>query len=155
MLRIFALLLLSGLFFPYASAQSSPGQRLTVQELEASDARILQESTELESFSQHLSALKAAFTDQNASRLIAYQSYLFNEMRNEVDQMREKAAGTTSFKAAPSSAIFLDKMTALFASFEEYSFERANPESAALHFIKLDEFLKVMQDELAEVKTAK
>ncbi|MDO8367830.1 MAG: hypothetical protein Q7T20_13595 [Saprospiraceae bacterium] len=147
MFRSFLSLLAFCLFIHGLNAQTdtTPSSRLTVQQLSPESARLHQETTEVESFSNKLAALKTAFAAKDASRIVAYEAYLLRALHHETEQMA----------ARNPAGQHLGKMTAILAAFEAHAFDPARPESAARDFAKLDEFLKIMQEELESLKIIK
>ena len=185
MFRYFFPLFSCCLFFNALNAQtdSAPTERSTMQSLSPVDANLVKETNEVESFARKLASLKTAFAEKDASRIIAYEAYILRGMRDETDQMTAKAAaesaqaerrksassGQITPAAKPEDApardpfaeattpteIRLEKMTYTMAAFERHTFNPAQPEVAARDFAKLDEFLKIMQDELEDLKKVK
>lgn len=169
-------------FFNVLAAQTdnAPTRPLPVQYLSPVDANLHNETKEVEGFARKLAALKTAFAEKETSRIIAYESYLLEAMRQEADQMAAKAtaesaqaerrksasSGQITTAAKPDEApardpfaeattpteIRLEKMTYTLAAFDRHAFDPAQLEAAARDFAKLDEFLKIMQEELEELK---
>ena len=177
-LSFFAILLfINGLT---AQTDAASTERLTAQMLNAVDADLNKETQEVEDFARKLASLKAAFAEKDASKMVAYEAYVLRGMRIEADQMlakanteaaqteRRKTSNTgqitppAKLEEAPArdpfaeattpTEIRLEKMTYTMAAFERHTFDPAKPEAAARDFAKLDEFLKIMQEELAELK---
>lgn len=166
----------------HAQSTESTSARTTTQSLSAVDANLQKESEEVATFARKLAALKTAFAEKDASRTVAYEAYLVNAMRRETEQMSAKAttesAQTERRKSAASGQITpaarpedapprdpfaeattpteirLEKMTYTLAAFERHAFNPAEAEAAARDFAKLDAFLTIMEDELAELKKA-
>lgn len=185
MLRLIFSLSASLLFFTTLIAQtdSAPGSRLTVQQFSPEAANLHQETIEVEGFSRNLTSLKTAFAEKDAGKIVAYEAYILRGMRTETDQMIAKAAlesaqaerrksatsGQITPPAKPEEApardpfaeattpteIRLEKMTYIMAAFERHAFDPAQPQAAARDFAKLDEFLKMMQEALTELKQTK
>lgn len=166
-----------------AQESHSPTPRPTLQSLSPVDANLQKETSEVESFARNLAALKAAYANKDASKTIAYEAYVLRGMRDETDQMIERAAaesaqaehrknassgqitGAIPVENAPArdpfaeattpTEIRLEKMQYTLAAFERHSFDPGQPEAAARDFAKLDAFLAILQEELAELKKIK
>ncbi|MBC7775676.1 MAG: hypothetical protein H7246_09575 [Phycisphaerae bacterium] len=149
MFRILFSLLFTCLFFNGLNAQTDANTngRLTVQQLSPADANLHTETAEVEGFARMLAALKTAFAEKDASRTVAYEAYILRAMRDETDQMSVKATAESG-DASSLSKIRLEKMTNTLAAFEAHAFDPAKPDAAARDFAQLDEFLKIMQEEL-------
>jgi len=137
------------LFFNGLNAQSGAASngRHTTQQLSPSEAILHKETNELDAFSRKLTALKAAFAEKNASRVVAYEAYILRAMRNETDQMILKISAESAL-ARSSSQIRLEKMDNILVAFEGHAFDLTKPEAAARDFLKLDEFLQLMRETL-------
>lgn len=149
---MFRLLFLALSFFLFskglsAQADDAASARHTTQQLSPTDATLQQETKEMNGFARKLASLKTAFAEKDASRIVAYEAYLLNAMRTELDQISAKATATSGEMGAITQTR-LEKMTHIFAAFEGHAFDPAQPEAAARDFAKLDEFLKLMQEEL-------
>jgi len=142
MFRLFFSLLLIFLFSNRIIAQNdtAPTGRLTTQQLSPADAQLHKETTEVDGFARKLASLKTAFAEKDASRIVAFEAYILRAMRNEADQLMASTTEPTEGR--------LEKMNATLAAFEAHAFDPAQPEAAACDFAKLDEFLKMMQEEL-------
>ena len=129
--------------FTSLNAQSDPAptSRLTTQQLSPAEAELLQQTKEVDGFGRKLASLKIAFAEKNASRIVGYEALILGIMRRETDQEASKGAG-----------LRLAKMTAILESFEGHVFDPAQPEAATRDFAKLDEFYKMMQEALQELK---
>jgi hypothetical protein len=166
-----------------AQTDIGPSRRATVQQMSPADADLYKETNEVESFARNLAALKTAFAEKNTSRITAYEAYILRGMRDETDQMtakanaeaaqkeRRKLAGAGQIISATTPAetpardpfaeattpteIRLESMTYTMAAFERHAFDPGQPEAAARDFAKLDAFLKIMQEDLDELKKAR
>ena len=154
MVRFCISFLLILLFFTGLTAQNSnvPAKRLIVQDLNPEEALLHKERNEVESFTRKLGALKTAFAEKDASRIVAYEAHILRGMRNETDQLTLKASTS---EATATTKIRLESMNLTLAAFEAHAFDPSKPEIAARDFAKLDEFLKLMLQELAEVSSDK
>ncbi len=153
MFRLFFTLLSTFLFFNGLNAQSdtAPTARLTTQQLSPADAKLQKETKEVDGFARALASLKTVFAEKDASRTVVYEAYILRAMRNEIDQMMANAESVSD----PAAKIRLEKTTHILGSFEGHAFDPAQPEIAVGDFAKLDAFLEVMQEALAELKKAK
>lgn len=124
-----------------AQTETASTGRLTTQQLSPAEAELLKETKEVEVFGRRLASLKTAFAEKDASRIVGFEAHLIGMMRNETDQEASKGSG-----------LHLEKMTAIFESFEGHTFDPAQPEAAARDFAKLDEFYKIMQEVLQALK---
>jgi hypothetical protein len=156
MSRFFLSLFSILLFINHLNAQSEavPTGRLAVQDLSPAEAKLHQETIEVEGFARKLSALKTAFAEKDQGRIVAYEAHILRGLRNETDQMIAKASATAGQASQENTRIkiSLEKMTSIMADFEGHSFSTAQPDLAARDFAKLDAFLSIMQEELATTK---
>lgn len=149
MLKLPLLFAFTILSFNVLQAQSGTSGRQTTQELSPAAASLQQEQTEVDNFSRKLAALKTAYAQKNQHQVVAAEAYLLRAMRNETDQMTEKAQLQPN--AIPVK-VRLEKMNAIMDAFEAHSFNTLTAEIAARDFAKMDEFLLILQESLAEIK---
>jgi len=149
MYRFFISLLATGLLLHglHAQTNTTTTSRQTVQQLSPADAERHKQTTEVEVFARKLTALKTSFAAKEVSRIIAYEAFLLRAMQNEIYQI-DINAPTASTPTDASNQIRLEKMNNILAAFEGHAFDTAKPEDAARDLAKLDEFLKLMQEEL-------
>lgn len=126
-------------------------ERKTVQQLSPAEAALHQETVETENFARKLTSLKAAYAEKDAGKIIAYEAHILRALRIETEQMGAKAATDRT----PAAKARLEKMSQTLASFQQHAFDPAQPEAAARDFAQLDDFLKIMQEELETLKAAK
>jgi hypothetical protein len=141
------------------------------------------EESEVAYYSHHLKLLKAAFAEKNISEIIVHESAVVMALRNEVDQLSLKIAansaqmerrklagsGTITQAAKPEEAPARDPfaeastpdearyetMSYTLAAFDRHAFDPGRPEDAARDFEKLDKVQKIMEEALAELKSAR
>lgn len=159
------------------NAQPAPTSR-EVRYKSPLDEDLAKESFEVDYFAKHLARLKDAFDKKEMSNIVANEKVILESMRMETQQMEDKVAGEkvqaelrkNAASGTPSTAKGerpkrdpfadaetvsekrLETMRYTMGAFERHSFDPANPAQAAKDFVKLDEFLKIMQDELGELK---
>lgn len=153
MLRFCFSLVLLTLFFNALSAQttnSSGTERLTAQQLTPTETLFQQETKEVEGFERKLASLKTAFAEKDASRMVAYEAYLQGAMRKETEQMAQKNASNPSVDTQAR----LEQMNKTMEAFEAHTFHTITAEAATRDFALLDAFLKILQTELAELKSS-
>lgn len=139
------------LFLQGVQAQNEAAStgRYTMQQLSPSEAIVQKETSEVEGFARKLTALKTAFTEKDASRIIGHEAYILRAMRDEADQLEVKAA---TAGASGATKARLEKMNQILGAFEAHAFNPEKPEDAKRDFVQLDDFLKIMQAELEELK---
>lgn len=129
----------------YAQNEAGASNRLAVQQMSPAEAQLLLETKEVDDFSRTLQSLKQAFAAKDTRRSIAYQATLLLSMRTEIDQTSAKI-GLGSAEAR------LEKMNQTLQYFDRSTFDEA---SAPEDFARMDTFLVLMQEALAELKTIK
>lgn len=184
MLRLLILPLFAVFFGTTNLCAQQNAPRPTMQSLRAEDAFLQRRINEVTAFAEHLTSLKAAYQQNDARVVNAERVYLMNAMRREIDLMDQKALAeaaraerrksassgqlTQAVKtkeAVPKRDLFaeattpteinLEKMQYILAAFDRQSFDPSQPEKAAQDFAKLDEFLKIVQDDFAALKRAR
>lgn len=151
MLRFFFSLVFFSLFANGLNAQTTNGsstERLTTQQLTPTEALFQQETKEVDGFERKLASLKTAFSEKDASRMVAYEAYLQGAMRKETEQMAQKNASSPSVDTQAR----LEQMNKTMEAFEAHTFHTLTGEAAARDFALLDAFLQIMKAELAELK---
>ncbi|MFN0213559.1 MAG: hypothetical protein ACKVT2_04830 [Saprospiraceae bacterium] len=151
MFRLFLSLFIIALFINSAEAQSNPtaSSRLTFQDLSPSESQHLKETNEVNDFGRYLAALKIALAEKNTSQIIANESYLLLAMRMEADQLSGKIANSTESNPTTEAAkTRVEKMKTTLLAFNSHTFDPDQPEATTRDLAKLDEFLKIMQEEL-------
>ena len=153
MFRPLFLLLPAFLFFNVLNAQTetNPPLRLTMQDLSPAEAKLFHKTHIVEDFSRNLSSLKTAFAAKDASRIVAYEGNILRGMKNAIDQMSAEPGADTD----PVTKSRLEKMNNTLAAFEAHAFDPSKSQAAAADFAKLDEFLKIIEEALADYKNSK
>lgn len=131
-----SLLLLNHL---YAQTEHEPNKRFTVESLSPTEAKIYHETNLLEAFAQNLTLLKTAFTDQDASRIVAYEAIMLRAMRNAADQAATNPADPR-----------LEKMDSILADFEAHAFDPSDQAGALRDFAKLEAFYALLKEGLKQ-----
>lgn len=144
------------------------------------DEDLAKQTFEVEYFAKHLDMLKTAFAAKDPSKVVANESVLLNAMRIEIQQTEDKvdsekiqaerrknASSGTPNAARPSerpkrdpladavtpAEQHLESMRTIMGAFQRHAFDVSKPADASRDFAKLDEFLKIMQEELLALKT--
>jgi hypothetical protein len=159
------------------SAQASIDRK--IQYKSPLDEDLAKKQFEVEYFTKHLEMLKIAFASRDASNIVANESILLGAMRIELQQMQDKVDGEkiqserrkhasdgNLSMAAPAerpktdpladpetpSEKRLESMRYVMGAFQRHAFDPGKPEEAKRDFAKLDEFVNIMQEDLAELK---
>jgi len=180
--RTFLLLLPLFFTASLLSGQENPANAAPSREVRYKsplDADIAKETYEVEHFAKNLGLLKSAFEKQDISGIVANERAILEAMRMETQQLEDKVAGDKIqaerrakasageplpggaaqrpkrdpfAEAETTSEQRLETMRYTMLAFERHAFDPGKPEDAARDFAKLDAFLKVMQEELADLK---